>query len=217
MLKQGKYIVDEIILHQTTTRPEWMANKSVEEKVAEIDRWHKARGWRGFGYHYLVDRDGKVGEGRPVTQIGAHVRGRNRGSIGICLAGGFGATKDDPFERHFTPEQDEAVRELIDELKGRANIRKVSGHSQYANKACPGFNVRKWIKPPALPREHIASSTTVQVSAGQLTAGGVGFLTALSSLSGTAQLVALGLCTVLMMSAAYIMRERIVKWAEGVK
>ena len=133
------------------------------------------------------------------------------------MVGGFGASKDDPFERHFTPEQDEAVRELIEQIKGRANIRKVSGHSQYANKACPGFNVRKWIKPPALPREHIAQSTTVQVSAGQIATGAAGAVGAMASLSGTAQVVALVLSTLLMASAAYIMRERIHKWLEGVK
>lgn len=219
MLKQGRrgHEVFEIILHQATTRPDWYADKPIEAKRDEIDSWHKARGWKGFGYHWLIDRDGKRIAGRPETEIGAGVRGRNRGRIHICLVGGFGASKADPFERHFTEAQDASARELIEEIQDRANIRSIKGHSQYANKACPGFNVRKWIRLPRVPREHIAQSTTVQVSGGQMLTGVGGFVAALTGLSGSAQIVALVLCALLVASAAYIMRERIVHWLEGVQ
>jgi len=145
MIYQGaaRYPVTEIILHCADTRPDWMAGRPITEKVAEIRRWHvQQRGWRDIGYHWVIDRGGAVAPGRRETEIGAHVEGHNRGTIGICLLGGYGAAADDPFEKHFTPAQSAAVRRLIAEIKGRTAIRKVSGHNDYADKACPGFKVR---------------------------------------------------------------------------
>lgn len=144
MIYQGKarYPVTEIILHCADTRPEWMVGRPLAEKVAEIRRWHvQERGWRDIGYHWVIDRDGAIAPGRPETKIGAHVEGHNRGTIGICLLGGYGAKADDPFVRNFTAAQSAAVKRLIGETKGRTAISKVSGHNDYATKACPGFRV----------------------------------------------------------------------------
>lgn len=146
MIYQGsaRYPVTEIILHCADTRPDWMAGRSIAEKVAEIRRWHvQQRGWRDIGYHWVIDRDGKVALGRKETEIGAHVEGHNRGTIGICLLGGYGASADDPFEKNFTFAQRGAVLNLLDEIKGRAAIRRVSGHNDYAAKACPGFGINE--------------------------------------------------------------------------
>jgi N-acetyl-anhydromuramyl-L-alanine amidase AmpD len=144
MLYQGKarYPVTEIILHCADTRPEWMAGRPTTEKVAEIRRWHvQQRGWRDIGYHWVIDRDGAISPGRVETEIGAHVEGHNAGTIGICLLGGYGARADDPFEKNFTAAQKAAVLKLIAQIKGRTSISKVSGHNDYATKACPGFKV----------------------------------------------------------------------------
>jgi N-acetyl-anhydromuramyl-L-alanine amidase AmpD len=145
MIFQGKarYPVTEIILHCADTRPEWMGGRPIAEKVAEIRRWHvEQRGWRDIGYHWVIDRDGAVAPGRPETEIGAHVEGHNRGTIGICLLGGYGASADDPFEKSFTMTQAHAVIRLIGEIMAGTTIRKVSGHNDYAAKACPGFRAR---------------------------------------------------------------------------
>ncbi len=144
MIYQGsaRYPVTEIILHCADTRPDWMAGRPIIEKVAEIRRWHvQERGWRDIGYHWVIDRDGAVAPGRPETEIGAHVEGHNRGTIGICLLGGYGAKADDPFEKNVTDAQGAALKRLIREIKGRTAIRKVSGHNDYAAKACPGFRL----------------------------------------------------------------------------
>lgn len=55
--------------------------------VAEIDDWHRRRGMRCIGYHYLIGLDGVVYPGRPLTMHGAHVEGENQCNIGICLTG----------------------------------------------------------------------------------------------------------------------------------
>lgn len=218
MLKHGSKPVDTIWVHQLTTRPDWMEGKPVDEMVAEVRRWHKSRGWSDVGYHYIIDREGNIGKGRDESQVGAHVAGHNTGSIGISLAGGHGAAKDDPFERHFTPQQDAALRELIEDIKTRANIKRVRGHCEVANKVCPGFNVAHWIKQDlAPPRTSPVESTTVAASGTQLVSGTAAGVAALSGLHGTAQLVALAFVGVSMLAAAWIMRERLIKWAEGVR
>lgn len=142
MIYQGsaRYPVTEIILHCAGTRADWMFGRPLAEKVAEIRRWHvQQRGWRDIGYHWIIDRDGTVAAGRPETTIGAHVEGHNRGTIGICLLGGHGASADDGFGKNFTVAQGAAVKRLIGGIKARTAIRKVSGHNDYAAKACPGF------------------------------------------------------------------------------
>lgn len=149
MIYQGKarYPITEIILHCADTRPDWMAGRALSEKVAEIRRWHvEERGWRDIGYHWVIDRDGSVAPGRPETEIGAHVEGHNRGTIGVCLLGGYGASADDPFEKNFTVNQEVAMRRLVGEIKVRTVIRKVSGHNDYAAKACPGFQVAVFLQ-----------------------------------------------------------------------
>jgi len=53
----------------------------------EIDIWHRAKGWIGVGYHYVVRRDGTIEIGRFESAVGAHVEGHNRDSIGVCWVG----------------------------------------------------------------------------------------------------------------------------------
>jgi N-acetylmuramoyl-L-alanine amidase len=145
--------ISEIIIHCTATRPEWRADDPTSAKVAEVRRWHvEDRGWKDIGYHFLIDRDGTVAKGRPLEQVGAHVQGHNTGTIGVSLIGGHGSSADDPFERHFTTKQDKALRKLIADLRKQfPAITKVTGHNQYANKACPGFQVSRWLAPTATP------------------------------------------------------------------
>lgn len=136
--------VNEIIIHCSATRPNWMKGKSAEEKVAEIRRWHvRDRGWSDIGYHYVIDRDGTVVKGRPVERAGAHTKGHNKNSIGVCLIGGHGSAKTDQFLDNFTGVQKLELVVLLKKLRSAHQILKVSGHNEYANKACPGFDVQK--------------------------------------------------------------------------
>lgn len=139
--------LDEIIVHASATKPNWMADSSAGDKVDEIKRWHvEDNGWSDIGYHFIIDRDGIVVKGRPLDRAGAHVKGHNANSIGIALFGGFGGATTDQFEDHFTPEQDKALRKLIATLQEQyPTIAKISGHHEYANKACPCFDVSEWL------------------------------------------------------------------------
>jgi hypothetical protein len=139
----------EIIVHCSATRPDWMAKNSLNDKVKEIRLWHmsKPKEWKDIGYHYLIDRNGDLAAGRPLSETGAHTQGRNTGTVGICLIGGHGSAATDEFSKNFTKEQDESLRLLIQRLRDQnPSITLVTGHNQYAAKACPGFSVPKWLK-----------------------------------------------------------------------
>lgn len=147
-LRQGaaRHPVREIVVHCAATRPDWMRGQPLSAKVAEIRAWHRNNGWSDIGYHWVIDRDGAVQAGRLETVVGAHVAGHNSGTIGICLLGGFGAAASDSFSDHFTALQDIALRQLISAIQMRARIERITGHNEYAAKACPGFSVAAWLK-----------------------------------------------------------------------
>ncbi len=216
--------VDEIIVHCSDTPPGWMADASVEAQRDEITRWHvEERGWKGNGYHYIIGRSGEgaIGrdldqDGNPWEEIAAHVAGRNARSIGICLIGGKGSTAIDAFGDHFTPAQDAALRDLIDRLMEQfPTITKVSGHNDYAAKACPGFKVDRWLdqKPPRRETP-MQSSTQRAVVAGQV-GNAVSAWQVIPQLDGTAQVIAI--CAFVAVGAAllWIARERNRKWMAG--
>ena len=142
----ARHAVHEIIVHCSDTRPDWMTSAGISAQRAEIRRWHLARGWADIGYHWVIARDGAVTAGRPETQVGAHVEGHNAGTIGICLIGGHGSAATDRFSDHFTPAQDLTLRQLLLGIGMRTQITRISGHNEYAAKACPGFNVPNWLK-----------------------------------------------------------------------
>lgn len=143
----NRYPVHEVVVHCSATRPDWMGNRSGYEKLAEIARWHvQDRGWRAIGYHWVIDRPGEIMAGRRETEIGAGVEDHNRGVIHVCLIGGHGSAAKDRFADHFTPAQDRALRGLLQGIGMRTQIRTISGHNEYAAKACPGFTVQTWLK-----------------------------------------------------------------------
>lgn len=210
--------INEIIVHCTATRGDWWISKSTKQKVAEVKRWHVVdRGWSDIGYHYLIDRDGTMMAGRPIEKTGAHTKGHNSGTIGISLFGGHGSSENDSFEDNFTPAQDAALRDLIAELSRTYGINKVSGHNQYAAKACPGFNVARWLdrKPAPAERTRAAQSKTVQASAVTIASGAGAAVSAVSALDSVSQYIVLGFAGVIVLAGLFIMRERLRKWGQG--
>tara|TARA_R110000824_G_scaffold347748_2_gene534501 strand:- start:4847 stop:5365 length:519 start_codon:yes stop_codon:yes gene_type:complete len=145
--------IHEIIIHATATPANWRAGEPTSAKVAEVRRWHVVdRKWSDVGYHYLIDRDGTVATGRPLETVGAHVQGHNTGSVGVALFGGRGGVADGMFADNYTPEQDKALRGLIGRLKAVYPITQISGHNEYANKACPCFKAMEWYRAPMMPQ-----------------------------------------------------------------
>ncbi len=108
---------------------------------ADIDRWHRERGMRCIGYHFVVYRDGSIHVGRAIEEVGAHCKGHNSISIGICYIGGL-SKKGKPKDTR-TRDQKAAMRSLIEQLKEEYPLATIHGHNEFANKACPCFDVKK--------------------------------------------------------------------------
>lgn len=101
--------------------------------VYDVDQWHKANGWAGIGYHYFVDKQGRVYTGRPENVVGAHCPGMNNHSIGICAEGAY--------MRETMPEvQKQAIVDLCKYIKGKYSIKAIGGHKEFYSTDCPGAN-----------------------------------------------------------------------------
>lgn len=125
--------ITEIIVHCSATA------EGKDFNAADIDRWHRAQGWNGIGYHYVVRLDGTVENGRPVEKVGAHCAGKNATSIGVCYIGGIASDGHTPSDTR-TTQQKAALLALLRRLKTQFPKAKIYGHRDFAKKACPSFN-----------------------------------------------------------------------------
>jgi len=141
--------IDAIVIHCTATK------EGVDVRAQDIDLWHRQRGWKMIGYNYVIDLDGKIETGRPLTMTGAHCKGWNDHSIGIVYVGGLdknGKPKDTR-----TKAQKLAMHKLVMDLMDKyPGITQVIGHRDTSPdldgdgvveekewiKACPCFDVR---------------------------------------------------------------------------
>ena len=127
--------IELIVIHCSATR----CTRSYT--VDDCRRDHRNRGFADIGYHYYITRDGVVHAGRPLYKEGAHAKGYNRRSIGICYEGGLDAEGAPADTR--TPEQKETLRKLLERLKADYPDAKVVGHRDLpgVKKDCPCFEV----------------------------------------------------------------------------
>lgn len=128
--------INKIIIHCSAT-PEGR-----HHTVEDITQWHIQRGFKTIGYHYVIYLDGSIHQGRPEEQIGAHCTGQNSNSIGICYIGGCDKNMKPKDTR--TEAQKISLIRLVQELMNKYNlsINDVYGHNDFANKACPSFDVK---------------------------------------------------------------------------
>lgn len=142
-----------IMIHCLDTPKPWGIGRSAADGVKEVRRWHvEERGWSDIAYAAVLDYEGVWADGRDTDgdgdvweETGAGATGWNKNTIHLALFGGKGSSADDPFSKHYTSEQDQALRLKIAEIQRAAGHRlNVIGHNDVAAKACPGFNVKKW-------------------------------------------------------------------------
>jgi len=105
-----------------------------------MDAWHRQRGFHlGIGYHYVIRRNGKLETGRPEYMVGAHCKGHNKHSIGVCYEGGLDANGISADTR--TKAQKQEMLRLLQELKGRYPHALIVGHHDLNPlKDCPCFD-----------------------------------------------------------------------------
>tara|TARA_R110001632_G_scaffold65040_1_gene154421 strand:- start:2671 stop:3102 length:432 start_codon:yes stop_codon:yes gene_type:complete len=130
--------INKIIVHCTATQ------ESKDVSVDEVRRWHLKRGWRDIGYHFLIQRDGTVEEGRPIEQSGAHTKGHNFDSIGLAYVGGVEDKKKNGkwiAKDTRTEAQKDSLIDLLCQLKDTYGGT-IHGHREFAAKSCPCFDAK---------------------------------------------------------------------------
>ena len=123
-------MIDKVILHCSDS-PDGR-----DDRIEDIDRWHKTKGWSGVGYHYVIEISGNTAKGRKEGVKGAHCPPYNSTSIGICLIG-----KD-----VFNNDQIESLIILLQDIILRYPEITIHGHNEFSSKSCPNFDVKEFCK-----------------------------------------------------------------------
>lgn len=134
--------INQIIVHCSSTK--W----SMDIGAKEIRKWHtQENGWSDIGYHWVIRRNGTIEPGRDEKTNGAHARGYNSHSIGICMVGGLN-DKVNKTEANYTFQQYTSLDYLVKELRSKYPISEVLGHKDLPGvaKDCPCFNVQAMFK-----------------------------------------------------------------------
>lgn len=112
--------INLIVIHCSATRED----RTLSEHDLEV--CHRRRGFNGTGYHFYIRKDGTAIATRPVWKIGAHAKGWNLKSVGVCYEGGLdcrGKAKDTR-----TPQQKHALEQLVARLLEEYPGSRVCGH-----------------------------------------------------------------------------------------
>jgi len=132
--------INKIIVHCSATR------EGQDISVETIRKWHvEGRGWTDIGYHFYIDIHGDIYKGRDIAKIGAHTKGYNRNSIGICYAGGVESDGKTPKDTRYDC-QKESLLAVLRTLKAMYPNADIHSHNDFANKACPSFNATEEYK-----------------------------------------------------------------------
>lgn len=141
--------VDRVFLHCSAS------DVPAHDNIEQIRKWHvEDNGWRDVGYHYVVTKNGKIFDGRPVTKTPAAQGGNNIGTIAICLNG--------LKESKFTDEQFTCLKEMCLAIN-KAFSGKVTfhGHREVAAKACPVYDYRNILELDSFGRLGLSGSVAL--------------------------------------------------------
>lgn len=133
--------IDSIVIHCSDT-PETM-----DVGADTIELWHRDRAKMGepwshyidhdgemryIGYHYVIKRNAMIEEGRPISEVGCHCKGMNKGSIGVCWVG----------RSVLSTNQKGALVTFVAALciEHGLSVVDIYGHNQFSTKTCPNFN-----------------------------------------------------------------------------
>jgi N-acetyl-anhydromuramyl-L-alanine amidase AmpD len=135
--------VKSITIHHEGWDPFWATDFSeTAERVERVRSGHRGRGFSDIGYHYIIDREGRVWEGRSIRYQGAHVSGHNEGNLGIMCLGNFD-------EQAPTAKQLAALSKQVKTMMARYRVptRRVYTHQEWsdAKTACPGRSLQTWV------------------------------------------------------------------------
>jgi N-acetylmuramoyl-L-alanine amidase len=132
-------VINKLIVHCSATREGMNISRDT------IRDWHLARGFNDIGYHFYIDLDGNIHKGRDIAKIGAHSKGQNRSSIGICYCGGVESDGKTPKDTR-NEAQKEALLCVLRTMKAMYPDAVIHSHRDFANKACPSFDATEEYK-----------------------------------------------------------------------
>jgi len=135
--------VKYIVVHCAATR------EGQDIDIKRIDKMHKARGFRKVGYHFFIKLDGIIQKGRYLSEPGAHVRGYNSKSIGICYCGGLDSNGKPKDTR--TEDQKESLESLILAMRERFPSAIVCSHYDFSEDKNNNGKIDRWEKMKACP------------------------------------------------------------------
>lgn len=174
--------IRKIVIHCSATPNGKPLGTGTKTAAQVIDGWHKQRGFKRLegarkafnphlahlGYHFVIDTDGRLETGRQEGEIGAHVKGHNMHSIGICLVGGIVANGKP--HGAYTAKQWQTLYTLLRQLEARYPKARICGHRDLSPdlngdgtispnewlKACPCFDVWGWLdSEQVINQEHL--------------------------------------------------------------
>lgn len=147
-----KRSIKMIVIHQTGS------SLAAHDNIETIREWHTMRGFVGadgvtgthddVGYHYVILKNGAVKRGRDEDTVGAHTKGYNTPSLGVCLCGLGGAKNKEGKEiEHPTEAQKKALEILLIDICSRHDLEKkdILPHSDLGKTECPGFDLHAWL------------------------------------------------------------------------
>lgn len=124
---------EELEYNNKPTQIIYHHSASTSKSPESIHEYHKSKGWNGIGYHYYIGKDGEIYNGRPENAQGAHTKGQNKNSIGICLEGNFE-------DEEVTERQAQSLYEISIYIALKYDIYKIIGHRDVGQTLCPGKN-----------------------------------------------------------------------------
>ena len=129
-------LADRITVHHTESDQPMSRQAAIDELQATQGFHQHGRGWIDIAYHFLIDGTGRVWEGRPLAVVGAHVKGKNDGNIGISVMGDFHKPKN----ARPTAAQLDALAGLARWLCAAYRIpaSRIVGHRDQQQTTCPG-------------------------------------------------------------------------------
>ena len=131
--------INKIIVHCSAT-PEGR-----DVSVDTIRKWHvEDNGWSDIGSPWIIPLSGSIEKGRPESKPGAHAKGFNKNSVGVCYIGGVDKDLNPKDTR--TKGQKETLKCLLEDLKDRYPNAEIIGHRNVSSKACPSFDAKSEYK-----------------------------------------------------------------------
>jgi N-acetylmuramoyl-L-alanine amidase len=131
--------IKKIIIHCSATK------EGQDISVENIRYWHvEENGWSDIGYHFIVDINGFLHEGRDIDIQGAHTKGENKDSVGICYIGGL--SEDMAWKDTRNKRQKDTLEIIIKYIKNLYPEAKVYGHNDFSEKDCPCFDAKEEYK-----------------------------------------------------------------------